>query len=130
MKKLTAAAMSLLITVSAAACGMSEDVSSVSGVYTLKDVDSSVPKDFTITIYEDGTFQSYETPVSSYIGMGHYSIEDNILTLVEDAPGCSGDINYYRIEDGSLLFISDDSENYHFFTLEDGAVFERTSDVI
>lgn len=98
------------------------------GVYTLQNVEQEFPGDFTISIHDDGTFESYETPISSYIGMGHYSIEDSVLTLKEDGAGCTGDTNYYRIADGSLSFIEENSANYHFVPLEDGASFVWTED--
>jgi hypothetical protein len=110
------------------ACGKSDEVLLKPGIYILQDFKREVPGDFTITIYEDGTFQSYETPVSSYIGMGHYSIEKDIVTLKEDASGCTGDINYYQMIDGNLSFISKDSANYHFVPLENGALFTWTAD--
>lgn len=111
------------------ACEKKGEASLKSGTYTLQNVEREVPGDFTITIYDDGTFQCYETPISSYIGMGHYSIEKDVVTLKEDVDGCIGDINYYQIVDGNLLFISDDSANYHFVPLQDGATFVWTSDI-
>lgn len=105
------------------ACEKDDAVLLKPGTYILQGYEREVPGDFTITIYDDGTFQSYETLISSYIGMGHYSIEKDIVTLKEDMAGCTGDINYYRIADGNLLFISEDSSNYSFVPLEDDALF-------
>lgn len=62
------------------------------------------------------------------MGMGHYSIKNDIITLTEDGGGCTGDMNYYRITDGKLSFISKDSANYHFVPLKDGDSFVWTSD--
>ena len=129
MKKLIVLALSLTCIAFVSACGTEKEDSLASGVYTLQNVESDVPGDFTITIYEDGTFHCYESPISSYFGRGHYSVENGIVTLKEDEDGSSGDVNYYRIEDDGLSFILEDSANYHLITLEDGAVFERTSDV-
>lgn len=112
------------------ACGKNDEVILKSGIYTLQGYEErEAPGDFTITIYEDGTFQCYETLISSYIGMGHYSIENDVVTLKEDAAGCTGDVNYYQIEDGNLLFLSEGSHNYHFVPLEDGALFAWTSEI-
>lgn len=104
-------------------------VSLKSGAYILQNAQRDVPGDFTITIYDDGTFQSYETPISSYIGMGSYIIKGDVVTLKEDGAGCTGDINRYRIVDGHLLFLRDGSANYSFVPLEDGAAFMCASDV-
>lgn len=109
--------------------GKNDKISLKPGTYTLQNVERDVPGDFIITIYDDGTFQCYETPISSYIGRGHYSIEKDVVALKDDETGCTGDINYYRIVGGNLSFIRDDSVNYHFVPLEDGASFAWTSDV-
>ena len=125
MEKLTAFIMCISLALLISACGKNSETSLKPGIYTLQ----NGPGDFTITIYDDETFQYYETPVSSYIGMGHYSIEKNVITLKEDEAGCTGDINCYQISDGNLLFIDNTSDNYRFVPLKDGALFLWTSDV-
>lgn len=125
-------AIALLCLLSAfflSACQKNKEVGLKPGVYALQDNESEFPGDFTITLHSDGTFQYYETPISSYIGMGHYSIEDDMVTFKEDVDGCSGDVNYYRIVDGELLFKSKDSSNYRYVPLEDGAAFEWKSEI-
>lgn len=129
MKKRKTMIVCITLALLAAACGKSGEVSLKSGIYTLQDVEREVPGDFTITIYEDGTFEYYETPISSYFGTGHYSIEEDIVTLKEDQDSGAGNVNYYQIADGNLLFIEEDSANYHFVPLEEGAVFTWTSEV-
>lgn len=99
------------------------------GVYTLQNVKRDVPGDFTISIYDDGSFQSYETPISSYIGMGSYEIKGDIVILKEDKAGCTGNVNRFQIADGRLLFRNDGSANYAFVPLKDKAAFVRTGDV-
>ena len=49
------------------ACGKSDEVLLKPGIYILQDFKREVPGDFTITIYEDGTFQSYETDRKSVV---------------------------------------------------------------
>ena len=129
MEKLTAFIMCISLALLISACGKNSETSLKPGIYTLQNAEKNVPGDFTITVYDDGTFQYYETPVSSYIGMGHYSIEKNVITLKEDEAGCTGDINCYQISDGNLLFIDNTSDNYRFVPLKDGALFLWTSDV-
>ena len=114
MEKLTAFIMCISLALLISACGKNSKTSLKPGIYTLQNAEKNVSGDFTITIYDDGTFQYYETPVSSYIGMGHYSIEENVIILKEDEADCTGDINCYQISDGNLLFIDSDSDNYHF----------------
>lgn len=128
MKKKITWILCIVLVLFLSACEKEEEAPLKSGVYTLEGVERDVPGDFTITIQEDGTFQCYETPISSYIGNGHYSIEEDTVTLKEDAPGCSGNVNFYQIADGKLLFIHDGSANYHFVPLEDGAAFVWTAD--
>lgn len=128
MKKIITLIICMALALLSTGCGQNAEASLKPGIYTLQDASQDVPGDFTISIYDDGTFQCYETPISSYIGMGHYSIENGVVTLKEDLPGCTGDINYYQIEDGKLAFIYDGSANYHFVPLEDGALFVWTSD--
>lgn len=129
MKKTVTAVMCATLALLAPGCAETKETALRPGVYILQDVKRDVPGDFTISIYDDGTFQYYETPISSYIGMGHYSIENDVVVLKEDEAGCTGDINYYQMSDGSLKFIFGDSANYRYVPLEDGAVFVRTSDV-
>ncbi|MCI9198651.1 MAG: copper resistance protein NlpE [Lachnospiraceae bacterium] len=129
MRKISTLILYILLISSISACAKNNSATLRSGTYTLQDVERDVPDDFTITIYDDGTFQCYETPISSFIRMGHYSIEKDILTLKEDAGGCSGDINRYRILNDRLSFIHNGSANYHFVPLEEGASLVWTSDV-
>ncbi|MCI9441056.1 MAG: hypothetical protein HFH15_07455 [Ruminococcus sp.] len=129
MKKIGTMIVCITLVLLAAACGKNGEVSLKPGIYTLQDAKRDVPGDFTITIYEDGTFEYYETPISSYIGRGHYFIEEDIVTFKEDQDGGTGNVNDYQMADGNLLFIQDDSANYHFVTLEEGAVFAWTSEI-
>lgn len=128
MKKTRTWILYFALALSLTACGKSEEATLNPGIYTLQGYEREVPGDFIITLYDDGTFQCYETLISSYIGMGHYSIEKDKVTLQEDAEGCTGAVNYYQIAGGDLVFVSEGSSNYHFVPLEEGAVFTWTSD--
>lgn len=59
-----------LLISSISACVKDNSTTLRSGTYTLQGVERDVPGDFTITIYDDGTFQCYETPISSFIRNG------------------------------------------------------------
>ncbi|MBQ7161365.1 MAG: hypothetical protein IJR90_06635, partial [Clostridia bacterium] len=93
---------------------------------------------FHITLWKNGRFQYYEGVLSSYIGMGSWTLEDDILTLRDDEglgkvitnendatsfEETDGFCNRFRMEDGKLTFISEGSDNFLYVTLEDGAVF-------
>ena len=87
-------------------------------------VDGKTIIDFSITLEPDGTFNWYETPFSSFIGMGQYTISDGILTLMNDSELTgNSDVNYFRMEGGNLYFIEEGSSNFPYVKLEDGAKF-------
>ena len=96
--------------------------------------------DFTITLSESGRFQYYEGMLSSYIGMGHWTLEGGILTLTDDDgvgriidnedgttsfEETQGFVNRFKKEDGKLIFIAEGSDNFLYVKLEDGAEFKR-----
>ena len=81
--------------------------------------------DFAITLHNDGTFIYVENPASSYIGMGTYTNNDGIITLTEDAPGCRGAVNRFKLDGNSISFIAEGSDNFIYITLSDGAVFTK-----
>jgi len=106
-----------------------EDLKVESGVYTKQGSSDSEMGDFTITINEDGTFTSCESPLSSYIGMGTYDVDGDILILTEDADGSNGSVNQFLITDDGLEFIEESSTNYSMVPLQDGDLFELTENV-
>ena len=59
-------------------------------------------------------------PLSSYIGMGKWSVEDGILTL-EDYD--LHFVNHFRIEENTLTYLAKDSTNFMYLTVEDGDRF-------
>ncbi|MBQ7173103.1 MAG: VWA domain-containing protein [Clostridia bacterium] len=85
---------------------------------------------FSISLNEDGTFSYYETVISSHIGMGNYTVEDGIVTLTEAGiPGFSGTITHiykFRYEDGKLIYLADQSNQFMYVTLSDGTIFKRS----
>lgn len=87
---------------------------------------------FSVTLKEDGTFRYYEGSFSSHIGMGEYTIQDNIVTLVDaQIPGVNGPLTRtykFRFEDGKLLFLAEESDSFMYRALPDGAEFVRESD--
>ena len=83
---------------------------------------------FSITLHEDGTYQYYEGGLSSHIGMGGYTFKNNIVTLVDgNIPGVHGSlirIYKFRFEDGKLVFLAEESDDFMYTTLPDGAEYK------
>lgn len=74
--------------------------------------------DFTITIKENGTFEYYEGGLSSFIGRGTWEREGNLVTLQERTKR-----HRFRVTEEGLEFIAQDSNNFGYVQLEDGARF-------
>lgn len=80
---------------------------------------------FTITINNDGTYSYYESPISSYIGSGKWSVSQNILKLSDDT---NLDItNYFLIDGDDLIFIEENSTNFTYVKVKDGERFHSAS---
>ena len=105
------------------ACGKTEKV------YTAEDVAGQIytyEKDgfggpFTISIFEDGSFQYYVGLLSSYIGLGEWTVEDGILTL-KDNTGLDY-VNLFRIGEDMLIFLEEGSTGTMYLDMEDGDRF-------
>lgn len=86
---------------------------------------------FTITINKDGTFIYYETLISSHLGIGEWTLIDDVLTITENVTSLTDDGNIvdvirqnrFRIVRGDLYFIEDGSDNFIFVKLKDGDRF-------
>ena len=79
--------------------------------------------DFSITLNPDGTYSWYETPVSSFIGSGHYSINNNVLIMNDGVVGQYTRVHRFRMEGNRLFFIENESDNFPMVRLQDGAEF-------
>lgn len=73
---------------------------------------------FTITLKEDGSFTYYEGMLSSYIGMGDWTVEGDALTLREKDQWFA-----FRVEEESLVFRKEMSGKFLFIDVEDGEKF-------
>ncbi len=76
---------------------------------------------FTISLHEDGSFNFYEGPLSSYIGTGDWYQEGPLLTLYEDNEDYS--VNHFLVGNGILVFAETDSDNFPYIALQDGDKF-------
>lgn len=89
---------------------------------------------FTISLFEDGTFQYYEGMLSSYIGMGTWTLEEhNVLCMKDHEMGRISDdfstiemyvrTNYFRVEEDCLVWLAENSDNFLYVDVEDGNRF-------
>ena len=123
MKKTLSLLLALLISAALlSACTTREP--SVYGTYARRNSDGSI---FTITLHEDGSYQYYESMLSSHIGVGSYTYENNTVTIVDDQiPGVSGSLTItlvFSFENGNLIFCAEESDRFMYINLPDGAEF-------
>lgn len=78
---------------------------------------------FSIKLNADGTFIYHECLYSSYLGIGNWSVDGDVLTLTDDYFDLQ---NSFKIDGGDLTFIENGSTNFLYVTVEDGEHF--TSD--
>lgn len=84
--------------------------------------------DFTITLYEDGTFFYYEGMASSYFGAGSFIMDGDILTMTDDGHGGYGLVNRFRRDGDDLVFIEQESDNFVYVKVKDGERFHCTGE--
>lgn len=118
------------------ACGQTEKT------YTAEDVTGKTytyEKDgcggaFTINLFEGGTFQYYEGMLSSYIGMGTWTMEENnVLCMKDQEMGRFSDdfskvemyvrTNYFKVEEDCLVWLAENSDNFLYVDVEAGDRF-------
>ena len=88
---------------------------------------------FTIKLFEDGTFQYYEGILSSYIGMGTWTLDENILCLKDqEMHRFSEDLttmepyirtNCFKVEKDCLVWLAENSDNFLYVDVVDGDRF-------
>ncbi|MBR4727638.1 MAG: hypothetical protein IK080_07085 [Clostridia bacterium] len=77
--------------------------------------------DFTLTLNADGSYEYYEGALSSYLGAGTWSIEDDTVVLRET----SGYDFVFRfsLKDGALIYSAEGSDPFLYVKAEDGDRF-------
>ena len=76
---------------------------------------------FTVTLFEDGTFQYYAGFYSSYIGLGDWTLEDGIVTLRDH--GGYDFVFRFSVQDGELRYLKEGSDQFMYVNVEDGDRF-------
>lgn len=74
--------------------------------------------DFVISLEEDGSFTYYEGALSSYIGMGEWTLEGETLTLQEKTQHFT-----FQVEGEDLIFQHGQSGNFLYVKVLDGDKF-------
>lgn len=79
--------------------------------------------DFTIALKDDGTFSYYEGLLSSYIGMGTWDLDEEILHLSDTGMQSRVENYYFRLDDGNLVYLSENSDQFLYVDVLDGERF-------
>ena len=80
---------------------------------------------FSITLYDDGTFSYYEGWLSSYIGTGTWQFCDGIVTLIDKEIYGLTRVNHFYYDGESLRFMAQGSNNFLYIHVQDGERFDR-----
>ncbi len=83
--------------------------------------------DFAISIDEDGTFNYFEGNFSSYIGVGEWTLDGNILCLSDDEKTGYAFVNYFKVDGDNLIFQAEKSSNFLYIEVSDGDRFSAAS---
>ena len=120
----------ILIAVVAVVC-LTNQTEFVCGTYAYEYNEESgfVLADFKVTFREDGTYEYYEGPLSSYIGIGTYSIENDILTMKGDADAGNNSLHRFRVKGKRIYFMEKESDNFTYIKVKDGQSFVLTGTV-
>ncbi len=79
--------------------------------------------DFTVSLYTDGSFMYYVGMLSSYIGIGNWTQDGNIITMT-DTTGADI-VNKFEIEDDNLIFVASGSDGFMHMDVKDGDKFYK-----
>lgn len=79
--------------------------------------------DFTITLYENGTFSYYEGLASSYSGAGTWEQDGDIIILTDDEQMGYPLINRFTFDGENLVFMEEDSSNFIYVKVKNGERF-------
>ena len=83
---------------------------------------------FTINLYDDGTFTYYEGLASSYFGMGTWQQDGSVITLSDDDQIGHPLTNKFKVSGDELIFMKQGSSNFIYVELEEGERFHYTGE--
>ena len=83
---------------------------------------------FTINLYDDGTFTYYEGLASSYFGVGTWQVNGSIVTLADDEELGYPLVNKFIIDGDDLVFTEQGSSNFIYVKVEEGERFHLTGE--
>lgn len=119
--------VAILACVVVAVCFLTSPKDTIEGkVYSYEK--SGVLGNFTISLFEDGTFHYTEGMASSYLATGKWTEKGNILTLTDDENLGYKLVNRFRKDGDTLYFIAEGSSNFLYVTVQDGERFTYTFD--
>lgn len=79
--------------------------------------------DFTITVNADGTYAFYEGFLSSYMGGGTWSRDDDTVHMIEEN---GFDLKFtFEIQDDALVYSAEGSDAFLYVDVSDGERFVR-----
>ncbi len=79
--------------------------------------------EFFIKINKDGTVDYSEGGGFSYLPHGHWSLDENILTITEKHDDNEYSINHFILDNDTLIFKEENSDNFNRLKISDGDKF-------
>ena len=126
MRKFRALCLALLLFISCYLAGCTETglikESDITGKTYTYEKDFFVGN-FTIANKDDGSFFYYEGQLSSYIGVGNWTLDGNTLHLSDTGLQSKTRNYYFNVDDSDLVFISENSDRFTYIEVADGDRF-------
>ncbi len=124
MKKIFALSLCLIVMLGALSSCTGKEPSPV-GTYIYEK--EGFGGDFYITISEDGSFSYSVGLLASYAGVGEWTMDDGVLRLKDrEYPSLKFE-NFFTVKEDKLVFIEEDSTNFMYLEVANGAVFNKVS---
>ena len=86
--------------------------------------------DFTITLFNDGTFSYYEGMASSYLGFGSWKREGDTIIMTDDGHGVMRLVNRFEFDKTDLIFVEEGSSNFIYVKVQNGERFIYTGEAV
>ncbi len=78
---------------------------------------------FTVALHSDGRVSYYEGFFSSHLGMGTWTLEGDVLTIVEAKETGFASCNHFHVTKNALIFREEGSTNFLYVKVSDGEKF-------